>query len=306
MRESFVKILTRLAQKDKSIILLTADLGYGLFDKFAKKFPKQFYNVGIAEQNMIGVATGLALTGKKIITYSIGNFGTLRCLEQIRNDACYHKCNITIVGSGGGFSYGQLGMSHHATEDISIMRAVPQLEVYCPSTSWECEDIFKKIINLKCTKYFRIEKNNADVLLKKKNFKLNQAIRYLDGNDFSIFAIGSILNEAILASNELKKSNINVRVSSFPSIKSLDVKEIRLACKQTKGILTLEENVLAGGFGTAISEVFYVNNFFPKKLIKLGIPDKFTSVVGDQNFLRNYHKINKDEIIRLIKLTVKK
>ena len=109
---------------------------------------------------MIGVATGLALTGKKIITYSIGNFGTLRCLEQIRNDACYHKCNITIVGSGGGFSYGQLGMSHHATEDISIMRAVPQLEVYCPSTSWECEDIFKKIINLKCTKYFRIEKNN--------------------------------------------------------------------------------------------------------------------------------------------------
>ena len=137
MRNAFLAALTTLAEKDKDIILLTADLGYGVFEEFESKFPNQYFNVGVAEQNMTGIASGLSLEGKKVVTYSIGNFPTLRCLEQIRNDACYHDANIVVVASGGGFSYGSLGMSHHATEDLAILRALPNISVVAPCTANE-------------------------------------------------------------------------------------------------------------------------------------------------------------------------
>ena len=140
MRDAFTTALTKLAEKDKNIVFLTGDLGYGVFDNFESRFNQQYFNVGISEQNMIGLATGLALEGKKIVTYSIGNFGTLRCLEQIRNDACYHDVNITIVANGGGFSYGPLGMSHHTTEDLSIMRAFPNISVLAPCTEHDASE----------------------------------------------------------------------------------------------------------------------------------------------------------------------
>ena len=122
MRDAFINALTDLAENDKDIVLLTGDLGFGVFEEFEARFPGQYFNVGIAEQNMMGLAAGLSLEGKKVVAYSIGNFASLRCLEQIRNDACYHDASITIVASGGGFSYGSLGMSHHTTEDLAIFR----------------------------------------------------------------------------------------------------------------------------------------------------------------------------------------
>ena len=134
MRDAFVKKLSELAEKDSSIFFITADLGFGVFDDFAARFPSQYLNVGVAEQNMVGIATGLGLEGRKVFTYSIANFATLRCLEQIRNDAAYHEINLTVVASGGGFTYGGLGMSHHATEDISIMRSLPGVKVVAPCT----------------------------------------------------------------------------------------------------------------------------------------------------------------------------
>ena len=137
MRDAFMNALFDLAELDSDVMLLTGDLGFGVFEEFEEKHPSQYLNVGVAEQNMIGIATGLALEGKKIFVYSIGNFPTLRCLEQIRNDACYHMLNINIIASGGGFSYGGLGMSHHATEDLSIMRALPDMSVVAPATAWE-------------------------------------------------------------------------------------------------------------------------------------------------------------------------
>ena len=147
MRNAFLNSLICIAEKDKDLILLTGDLGFGLFDDFESRFPGQFFNVGIAEQNMTGIAAGLALEGKKVFTYSLANFPTLRCLEQIRNDVCYHNLNVNIVTSGGGFSYGQLGMSHHATEDISIMRALPNVTVVVPSNAWEASHATKELYN---------------------------------------------------------------------------------------------------------------------------------------------------------------
>ena len=156
MRDNFLNSLTKLAESDKEIILLTGDLGFGVFENFEKNFPGQYFNVGVAEQNMIGLATGLALEGKKVVTYSIGNFGTLRCLEQIRNDACYHDVNITIVANGGGFSYGSLGMSHHTTEDLSIMRALPNISVVAPCTEHEASEATTAMITKGGVGYLRL------------------------------------------------------------------------------------------------------------------------------------------------------
>jgi len=162
MREAFMKSLFSLAKKDPSVILITADLGYGVFDEFESKFPDQYLNVGVAEHSMMGVASGLALEGKIIFTYSIGNFPTLRCLEHIRNDACYHELNINIVTSGGGFSYGGLGMSHHATEDLSIMRALPGINVIAPGTAWEAGEATIALYHDKKVGYLRINKSKID------------------------------------------------------------------------------------------------------------------------------------------------
>ena len=158
MRDAFVNQLTELARHDSDIMFLTGDLGFGVFDNFAKEFPDQYINVGVAEQNMTGIAAGLGLEGKKVFTYSIANFATLRCLEQIRNDAAYHEVNMTVVSSGGGFTYGALGMSHHATEDIAIMRALPDVNVVAPSTAWEAYHATKALTEKKGVGYLRIEK----------------------------------------------------------------------------------------------------------------------------------------------------
>ena len=143
MRDSFITELKKQAENNEKIILITADLGFKIFDDFKQELPKQFINVGVAEQNMTEVASGLALEGFKVFTYSIGNFSTLRCLEQIRNDICYHELDITVVSSGAGFSYGQLGISHFATEDLAIMSALPNMSVFVPADAWESTLITK-------------------------------------------------------------------------------------------------------------------------------------------------------------------
>ena len=145
MRDAFVEELSILASQDKDLFFITGDLGFGVFEDFEKEFPDQYLNAGVAEQNMTMLAAGLAKEGKKVYTYSIGNFPTLRCLEQIRNDICYHDLNVTIVCVGGGFSYGQLGMSHHATEDLSIMRAIPNMIVEAPCGSEEVKKSVREL-----------------------------------------------------------------------------------------------------------------------------------------------------------------
>ena len=163
MRDIFKKELLKVASKNKKIFLLTADLGYGVFDEFEKKYPNQYLNVGVAEQNLIGVATGLAHEGKIVIAYSIANFLTLRCFEQIRNDALYHNLNIKLVSTGGGYTYGALGMSHHATEDLSVLNTLPNIKIIAPSTATDTKELFYKLIASKGVAYFRLEKSALDV-----------------------------------------------------------------------------------------------------------------------------------------------
>ena len=297
MRDAMMRSLIDLAKSDKNVMLLTGDLGFGVFEKFEENFSKQFINVGVAEQNMVGIASGLALEGKIVFTYSIGNFPTLRCLEQIRNDACYHELNINIIAAGGGFSYGGLGMSHHATEDFSIMRALPDVTVVSPCTSWEAGQAVKALAMSPGVGYIRIDKSKTEEPNELDLFKLGKARLLREGNDFTIITAGGIAEEAIEASESLSLKGIECRVISMNTIKPIDFKQIIAACKETLGIITLEENNLAGGLGSAVSEVCMDFGVYPKKFKRMGMKDMYSAIVGSQKYLRSYYNLDSKAVV---------
>ena len=301
MRDAFKKAITELLESDKKNILITGDLGFGVFEDIQERFPKQFLNVGVAEQNMTAVAAGMALEGFTVFTYSIGNFPTFRCLEQIRNDASYHDANINIVCTGGGFSYGALGMSHHATEDISVMRAIPGVTSVVPSSAWESYEATKAIAATPGVGYLRIEKTKSDEVTSTEKFEIGKARRLREGSHLTLLATGGIVAEALKASEELKNDKgIECRVVSMHSIKPIDKAEILSACKETGGIITIEENSILGGLGGAVSEVCMEAGVFPQKFKRIGMNDCFTSVVGSQAYLREHYQMDAGAIIRTV------
>ena len=297
MRHSFIKELKKLAQKDPDVFLITGDLGFGVFDEFIDTYPNQFLNAGVAEQNMTMVAAGMALQGKKVYTYSIGNFPTLRCLEQIRNDICYHDLNVTIVSIGGGFSYGQLGMSHHATEDISILRALPNLRVVVPGTLNEVIGATNELYNLKGPSYLRLDKSSAEDQGNVSSYNIGKANLIREGSDVTLVTCGGILKEVISAAVELEKKSIKCRVLSMHTIKPFDFSSIEKASKETGGIISIEENNIIGGLGSCIAEFCLESNNIPKFFKRIALEDVYSSIVGDQEYLRGYYGLNKDRII---------
>jgi len=296
-----MKALYELASNNKHIMLITADLGFNMVEDFAKKFPNQFINVGIAEQNMIGIASGLALEGKIVYVYSIGNFPTLRCLEQIRNDASYHNLNINIICMGAGFSYGVLGMSHHATEDIAIMRALPGVTVISPSTSHEAYYATIDLSNNNGVGYLRLDKSKVEINNELEHkFEIGKGNILNEGSDYIIFACGGIVEEALSAATVLEKENIGCRVVSMHSIKPIDSSLIYDAVINYKGIISLEEGSITGGLGSAILEECLSIGYFPSKMKMLGIEDEFISIVGSQKFLRDSVGISEKFIVKAI------
>ena len=303
MRDSFLKALTTMAKQDRDVVLLTADLGFGVFEDFEECFPGQYFNVGVAEQNMTGVATGLALEGKKVFTYSIGNFPTLRCLEQIRNDACYHDVNVTVVASGGGFSYGSLGMSHHCTEDIAILRALPNVSVLVPGTSWEAGEATVALAARKGVGYLRLDKTQADdnngAIGGEFKIGLSRCLR--EGNDITLIASGGILDELVKAAEHVAKDGINCRILSLHTIKPIDIKAIQKAVEETGGVITVEEHNIVGGLGSAVAEVCMDLGVMPKKFRRIGLNDVYSSVVGSQEYLRKHYKMDSTAVIQAIR-----
>jgi len=309
MRDVFIKRLSEICETNSDIILLTGDLGFGVLNDFRERFPKQFLNVGVAEQNMTGLATGLGLAGKTTFTYSIGNFCTLRCLEQIRNDACYHEANVNIISVGGGFSYGSLGYSHHATEDLSIMRALPNIRVFSPGDLWETEKITEILANSKGVNYLRIDKSWAeDNHSPGEILEVGKARVLREGKDMSIIATGGILKVAINVADQLKKEGIHVRVLSMHTIKPIDSEAIIACAKETGGIITLEEHTVIGGLGSAVGEVLLDQNVIPESFARIGLKTGFSTIVGSQDYLRKRYGMDesavKAKIKELLKLEV--
>ena len=196
MRDTFVKTLLEIAKKDKNVYIITGDLGFGVLKPFWEQLPDQIINAGIAEQNMTSIAAGLALQGKIVYTYSIGNFPTLRCIEQIRNDCAYHNANVKVVCVGGGFVYGSLGMSHHATEDIAMMRALPDVTVMAPGDLVEAACATKAIYETPGTCYLRLGRGGEKQIHEKiDNFEIGKAIKIRDGKNVAVFSTGAIFDE---------------------------------------------------------------------------------------------------------------
>lgn len=302
MRDTFVKTLLEIAKKDKNVYIVTGDLGFGVLKPFWEELPDQIINAGIAEQNMTSIAAGLALQGKIVYTYSIGNFPTLRCIEQIRNDCAYHDANVKVVCVGGGFVYGSLGMSHHATEDIAMMRALPNVTVVAPGDLVEAACATKAIYETPGTCYLRLgrggEKQIHDSI---DNFEIGKAIKIQDGEKIAIFSTGAIFDEVDEACKVLSKEGIVPAVYTFPTVKPID-KEVILECaSQYNTIITVEEHNLSGGFGSAVAEVLAEQDSKKAKLVRIALDDRYSCIVGSQKYLRQQYSIDSKAIIEKVK-----
>lgn len=284
MRDTFIRNLTLLAKDDPDIFLIVGDLGYGVIEEFATKYPDRFLNAGISEQNMLGVASGLAGTGYKVFVYSIANFPTMRCLEQIRNDVAYHNLNVTVVSVGAGFAYGTLGYSHFAIEDLSVMRVFPNMEVYSPGDSHELEIVLPYLLKKPGPKYLRLGKN-GEPLLDGTTIKSPETARGSKiGSKIAVLSTGGIGIEVVKALKELSIANAQM-VSHFsvPFFSSLTLASIEL--HDFEKIITVEEHVLDGGFGSYILEYLEINQL-QIRVKRIGIPRSFNYEIGDQGYLR--------------------
>lgn len=284
MRDAFIRALGEIASEDPRVMLVNGDLGFGVLDDFIERFSGNYVNAGVAEQNMTAVACGMALAGARAYTYSIGNFPTLRCLEQLRNDVCYHRADVTAVAVGGGFSYGQLGMSHFATEDLAVLRALPELTVVAPSDAWQAHALTHQLHARGGPAYLRLDKGAAG--LPKGEVELGKARTVREGNDAVIFATGSIVGEAVAAADELALEDRRVRVVDVHTLKPFDVETVCAAAEECGTVLTLEEHNVVGGLGGAVAEACLEQGVPIRKFRRLGLPDVYPSVVGDQQWLR--------------------
>jgi transketolase len=255
MRTAFIEELIALAEQDDRIWLLCGDLGYSVLEAFSSRFPDRYLNAGVAEQNMTGIAAGLALTGKVVFTYSIANFPIMRCLEQIRNDVCYHKLNVKIVAVGGGLAYGSHGYTHHGVEDLAIMSAMPSMVVVAPGDPVEARAATAALAANPGPAYLRLGKAGEATWHKQAiDFQLGRSITMCDGCDLTIVTTGGVLGIAVEASRRLQAAGRSIRLLSMPSLVPLDAEAIVKAAHETAAILTIEEHG-RGGLGTMTAEV---------------------------------------------------
>lgn len=302
MRDIFISRLMQMAKADERIFLVTGDLGFGVLTEFERRFPRQYLNVGVAEQNMTGVATGLALEGRVVFTYSIGNFPILRCLEQIRNDVCYHNADVKIVSIGAGFSYGQLGMSHHATEDLAIMRSLPSITVLSPADDWEAEEATTAAVATPGCVYLRLDKSSAgNTRAEGEQFQVGRARVLTQGSDAALIVTGGIVGTALKAAASLANESVHVRVISVHTIKPFDAATVVAAARETRAVLTLEEHVLDGGLGSAVAEACMDAGAAPAKFMRLALRRGQLCAVGDQTFLRNQHGLGEADVTDAIR-----
>ncbi len=273
MRNSFVSALTELAAKDERVVLLTGDLGFKLWDDFRERFPDRWYNAGIAEANMVSVAAGLALGGMRPFVYSIATFATYRCFEQIRLDLCYHNLPVVVVGVGGGLSYAKLGPTHHATEDVACMAALPNMTVWCPCDPLQVRDCVAVAPAVGGPLYLRLGKNGEPTL---PAFD-PPVLRY--GTDVCILATGPIAKVALDAAELLAHEGISAWVEACVVVKPLPAERLRPHAERFRLVCTLEEHVQAGGFGEAVWAVLggWV------KMLRFALPDEFAHNLGSRD-----------------------
>jgi transketolase len=288
MRNAFADELTKLGNEDPRLVMLSGDIGNRLFDKFRAAHPDRFINCGVAEQNMTGVAAGLAMSGLRPVTYTITPFVTTRCLEQIRTDAAYHDVPVTIVSVGAGLAYAGLGPTHHACEDISFLRSIPNMVVIAPADAWEVRAALRAVMKQDRPAYIRMGKKGEPVIHSGmlENFQIGKAITIKQGSDVCLLSTGNMLPEALEAQHVLAEKGISAEVVSFHTVKPLDNERLADAFSRYRLVATIEEHSLIGGFGSAVAEWVIDGGIAPKKFIRFGTPDAFFKKSGEQEFAR--------------------
>ena len=302
MRNAFSEEITRLAENDERIVLLAGDIGNHLFDDFKKRFPKRFYNCGIAEANMTSMAAGMALYGLLPVTYTIAAFNTTRCLEQIRVDICYQNLHVIIVGVGAGLSYASLNATHHTLEDISFLRTLPNMTVICPGDAWEVRAATKAAINANGPIYLRLGKKNENLVHSKiPHFVIGKGIKISSGKDVCVLSTGNMLPIAVEVSDLLMNQRVSIQIVSMHTVKPLDLALLDEIFSSFGLVVTLEEHSKLGGLGGSIAE--WLTEQDPQKgcLLILGTDDRFLYKAGGQDYSRSQYGLDVSQISKTIK-----
>jgi transketolase len=300
MRKAFMDTLVELARKDERIFLLTGDLGFSVLEEFRDNFPRRFFNMGVAEQNMIGVAAGLALSGKIVFVYSIIPFVTMRCFEQIRNDLCFQNLDVRLVGIGAGLTYGPAGATHHAVEDVAIMRSLVNMTVLSPGDPVETRMCVRGACYRKGPVYIRLGKGmNTPVHSGNVKFSIGKGIILREGRDLTLIASGSMLSIAAQVCENLAKRGLSVRFLRMPTIKPLDRRAIVDSAKKTKAVFTVEEHSEIGGIGSAAADALAESK--SKALFrKFALKDIYRKTVGSRDYLLRKEGLSEEGITESI------
>lgn len=299
MRNAFADEITSLGAKDSRVVLLSGDIGNKLFDKFKEKAPGRFFNCGVAEANMMGVAAGMALSGLRPVVYTITPFTTTRCFEQIRVDVCYHKAPVIIVGTGSGLSYADLGPTHHSCEDLAILRTLPEMTVMAPGDSLELRAALQAALRHDGPVYMRIgKKGEPQIHSQISKLEIGRALTIQDGKDVCLVSTGVMLSVVMDAAKRLAEQKISARVESFPTVKPLDVRRLAEIFGQYPVVAVAEEHGRIGGLAGAVAEWLAAQDKPRAKLLSFGTADEFMHEVGTTEYARRKWGLTAENIAR--------
>jgi transketolase len=301
MRNAFAKQITELAQQDPRVVVMAGDIGNRLFDNLKAKCPERFFNCGVAEANMIGMAAGMAMSGLRPFCYTIAPFITYRCLEQIRVDVCYHDVPVVMVGTGAGLSYASLGATHHSCEDMGMLRLLPGLAVLAPADALEVRGALKAALQYPHPIYIRIGKKGEPVVHKTEpEFVIGKALPVREGADVCLLSAGTMLPAVLQTAQELEKDGLSAKVVSFPCIKPLDEALLGAVFAKFKWVATVEEHSLLGGLGGSVAE-WLAGARAPGRLLRFGARDEFLHDTCDQEEARAHFGLTPAAMARRIK-----
>lgn len=294
MRDAFSNSLVALAKGDPNVLLLTGDHGYALFDEFRRECHNQYINAGIAEQNMVGMAAGLARAGYKPFVYGLAAFIPVRVVEQIKLDVAHDNLPVIFIGDGAGFVYSHLGTSHQSTEDIACTRAIPNLAIYSPADRFEVSACMNAAYSSALPSYIRLGKSDRGDVHKEKilNFSNSLLNVYQASNSkIAILTTGSMVKTAL---NLVGEGFISASVWSVPTIKQVDIKQVSQICKSSDLIITIEEHSVLGGLGSLVAEISSL--YAPVRVLRIGVQDCFSHYCGTYEYLLREHKLDESSI----------
>lgn len=306
MRNAFADEITRMAQADARVHLLSGDIGNRLFNKFQEKCPGRFFNCGVAEANMISVGAGMALSGLRPVAYTITTFITARCFEQIKLDVCYNEAPLVIVGVGAGLSYASLGPTHHSFEDIAILRTLPGLSVLAPADPAEVRSALRAAVAHPGPVYIRIGKKGEQAIFPEPpEFVIGRARTVRTGGAACLIATGLVLLEALHAADALAARGIEVEVVHMPTIKPLDAAMLASVFHRHTLVGLVEEAALAGGFGSAVLEWAADADARSARVLRFGMPDEFRHEAGEQEYARSLCGLRAGQIADRVAAAIK-